>query len=362
MMTIAMTNRAALRLIENDPPTILSVATAVPRHRLAQAEIAGMASAVFDPERSEIEKLLPAFDHAEIATRYSSVPIAWFHQPHGWRERNALYIETATELLTATAEQALREADRKASDITAVIVVSTTGIATPSLDALLLNRVGLKPTVLRLPIFGLGCAGGVVGLGHAAALARTLDGDVLFLAVELCTITFRNTDMSRSNIIGTALFGDGAAGMVIGRPGSPGLRLGPAGMRTWPGMLDVMGWTVEDDGLGVLFSRDIPGIVRLRMRAAAEEFLGGYGFTLRDISGLICHPGGVKVLEAMESAFDLPPGGLAEARSVLRDYGNMSAVTVLFVLKRMIENGLAGRHLMSALGPGFSAGFQILEA
>jgi alkylresorcinol/alkylpyrone synthase len=353
---------AALRLVENDPPTILSVATGVPRHRLSQVDIAAMAAQVFDPARSEIEKLLPAFEHAQIEARYASVPLDWFHRPHGWAERNRIYLETAIDLLCVSASEALRQADRRPCDISAIVVVSTTGIATPSLDAILLNRLGLPPTALRLPIFGLGCAGGVVGLGHAAALARTLpEGDVLFLAVELCTVTFRNTDQSRSNIIGTALFGDGAAAMVIGRPGSPGLRLGPAGMRTWPGMLDVMGWTVEDDGLGVVFSRDIPGIVRLRMRAAVEAFLAECGLTTRDLAGLICHPGGVKVLEAMEQAFDLRPKGLTAAREILRDYGNMSAVTVLFVLQRMIRDGLAGRHLMSALGPGFSAGFQIIE-
>jgi len=242
------------------------------------------------------------------------------------------------------------------------VVASTTGIATPSLDAVLLNRLGLPETIVRLPIFGLGCAGGVIGLSHAAALARTLpDGDVLFLAVELCSTTFRRTDMSKSNIIGAALFGDGAAAMVIGRPGSSGLRLGSSGMHTWPDSLRVMGWEVEDDGLGVLFSRDIPTLVREEMRPAADAFLARCGLTTRDLAGYVCHPGGVKVLDALEQAFDLAPGTMAAARDILRDYGNMSAVTVLFVLQRMMRDGLAGRHLMSALGPGFSAGFQIIE-
>jgi alkylresorcinol/alkylpyrone synthase len=354
---------AALRLVENDPPTILSVATAVPRFRMTQADVVIAAGQVFDRQRSEIERLMPVFDNAGVATRHSSVPIDWYFQPHGWRERNRLYIENAVELLNDAAREALAQAGRKSSDIAAVVVASTTGIATPSLDALLLNRINLPPTILRLPIFGLGCAGGVIGLSHAAALARTLpEGDVLFLAVELCSVTFRRTDMSKSNIIGAALFGDGAAAMVIGRPGSPGLRLGPSGMHTWPDSLRVMGWDVEDDGLGVLFSRDIPALVREEMRPAADAFLARCGLTCRDLAGYVCHPGGVKVLDALEQAFDLPPGTMAEAREILRDYGNMSAVTVLFVLQRMMQRGLAGRHLMSALGPGFSAGFQIIEA
>jgi alkylresorcinol/alkylpyrone synthase len=355
--------QAALRLIENDPPTILSVATAVPRFRLQQDEVAALAPRLFDRERSEIDRLMPVFENAGIATRYSCVPVDWYLAPHGWKERNALYLDNAVELLSAAATQALDESGRRPRDIAAVVVVSTTGIATPSLDALIMNRLGLPTNIVRLPIFGLGCAGGVAGLSHAANLARTLpEGDVLFLAVELCALTFRQGDISKSNIIAAALFGDGATAMVIGRPGSPGQRLGAAGMKTWPDSLDVMGWHVEDDGLGVLFSRDIPSLVREDLRPATDDFLAGCGLSRRDLAGLVCHPGGTKVLDALEQAFGLAPGSMQAAREVLREYGNMSAVTVLFVLRRMMEQGLAGRHLMTALGPGFSAGFQILEA
>ena len=140
------------------------------------------------------------------------------------------------------------------------------------------------------------------------------------------------------------------------------MRFGPSGTHTWPDSLDVMGWHVEDDGLGVLFSRDIPSLVREDMRPAADAFLNRYGLRRADIAGLVCHPGGVKVLDALEEAFELAPGTMQDARDVLREHGNMSAVTVLFVLQRMLRRGLHGRHLMSALGPGFSAGFQLLEA
>ncbi|MEZ5831146.1 MAG: 3-oxoacyl-[acyl-carrier-protein] synthase III C-terminal domain-containing protein [Dongiaceae bacterium] len=353
---------AALRLVENDPPTILSVATAVPPFAMTQEDVAVAAAKVFDRERSDIERLMPVFNNAGVSRRHAAVPMDWYFRQHGWRERNQLYLDNATELLTKVATEALAEAGRKTSDIAAVVVASTTGIATPSLDAVLLNRLNLPETILRMPIFGLGCAGGVIGLSHAAALARTVpDGDVLFLVVELCSTTFRRTDMSKSNIIGSALFGDGAAAMVIGRPSSSGLRLGPSGMQTWPDSLRVMGWDVEDDGLGVLFSRDIPSLVRDEMRPAVDAFLARCDLTTRDLAGYVCHPGGVKVLDALEQAFDLAPGTMIEAREVLRDYGNMSAVTVLFVLRRMMQRGLAGRYLMSALGPGFSAGFQIIE-
>ena len=354
---------ATIRLLENDPPTILSVATAVPDFRLDQRDVASVALRLFDRDKSEIERLMPVFENAGIASRYSCVPFEWYAQPHGWKERNALYLEHATRLLCDAARRALAAAGRKPTDIAGIVAVSTTGIATPSLDALMINELGLLSDVQRLPIFGLGCAGGVIGLGHAATMARQLDhGDVLFVAVELCSLTFRRDDLSKSNIVGSALFGDGAAAIVIGRPGSSGVRFGPAGTHTWHDSEDVMGWHVEDDSLGVLFSRDIPSLVRSDMGAAADGFLARCGLGRRDIAGLVCHPGGIKVLDALEETFGLELGAMSEARDVLREYGNMSAVTVLFVLERMLKRGLAGRHLMSALGPGFSAGFQLLEA
>lgn len=344
-------------------PTLLSIAVATPPHQLDQAAVTAMAPALFDRQHSNIDHLMPVFENAGIERRYSCVPLDWYRHRHGWAERNQLYLEHARTLLVQAAEDALRSASRLPREIAAVVIASTTGIATPSLDALLMNELDLPSHVLRLPIFGLGCAGGVIGLSHAVNLARQLhQGDVLFLAVELCGLTFRQGDMSNSNIVAAALFGDGAAALVIGRPGSDGLRFGPSGMQTWPQSLDVMGWRVCDDGLGVLFSRDIPTLVRQQMRPAADAFLARCGLELRDVDGLICHPGGAKVLDALEDCFDLAPGSLSVARQVLREYGNMSAVTVLFVLQRMLSKGLSGRHLMSALGPGFSAGFQMIDA
>lgn len=344
-------------------PTILSIATAVPPFCLEQSSVAAMAPQLFDPDRSDVARLMPVFSHAGIERRHSCVPLDWYRQPHGWEERNNLYLKHAVALLKAAAAEALERAARQARDIAAVVTVSTTGIATPALDAVLMNELGLSSNIRRLPIFGLGCAGGVVGLSHAADIARAHpDGDTLFLVVELCALTFRQGDMSNSNIVATALFGDGAAAMVLGRPGSDGVRLTHSGMHTWPDSLDVMGWHVADDGLGVLFSRDIPTLVRQDMRLAAEQFLARHELSLEDITGFVCHPGGMKVLDALEDIFALPRGGLGAARDILRHYGNMSAATVMFVLQRMLQDGLSGRHMMSALGPGFSVGFQLLEA
>jgi alkylresorcinol/alkylpyrone synthase len=214
--------------------------------------------------------------------------------------------------------------------------------------------------VQRLPIFGLGCAGGVIGLSRAATIAASMPAKaVLFLVVELCSLTFRRGDTAKSNMVAAALFGDGAAAAVL-RCGGEGPAVVAAGERTWPQTLDIMGWDVAEDGLKPVFSRDIPRLVMTKMGKAARDFLGDHGLTLGDIDRFVCHPGGPKVIDALEHAFELSPGVLGDARTVLRDYGNMSAASVLFVLERALESRWR-RGLMTALGPGFTAGFVVLS-
>ncbi|MBI3707816.1 MAG: type III polyketide synthase, partial [Proteobacteria bacterium] len=312
-------------------PRLLALATAVPSIRLRQEDVIARARSLFNGRRSEIDRLLPVFDNAGISTRYSCVPIDWYERDHGWAERTRLYIENAVALLEQAARDCLTRAGCAFDAVDAIVSVSTTGIATPSLDALLLDRLPFRRDVARLPIFGLGCAGGVLGLARAAQLARAVPGmRVLFLVVELCALTFRKIDQSKSNVVAAALFGDGAAAALVG----PGLNghageplIAASGEYTWPDSLDVMGWHVEDDGLGVLFSRDIPTLVRGQFRTALDQFLAKQGQTIADIDAFVCHPGGAKVVTAFEEALELPQGELWPAREVLRDYGNMSAPT-----------------------------------
>jgi alkylresorcinol/alkylpyrone synthase len=222
-----------------------------------------------------------------------------------------------------------------------------------------------RPETERTPIFGLGCAGGVLGLARAAAMAAAKpQSRVLLLVVELCGLTFRYQDRSKSNLVATALFGDGAAAAVVScrdeYADEP--RLGPWGEHTWPDSLDVMGWEVADDGLKVLFSRDIPTLVRQDLRAVVDRFLVTNNASLSDIAGFVCHPGGAKVLDALEDCFELQRGDLKHARDVLRDHGNMSAATVLFVLRETLDAKARGPQLMTTMGPGFTAGLMVLEA
>ncbi|HYL27617.1 MAG TPA: 3-oxoacyl-[acyl-carrier-protein] synthase III C-terminal domain-containing protein [Candidatus Nitrosotalea sp.] len=354
--------RAAGTLPTERSATILGVATAVPPFVLGQREVMRRIELALGPRSREIVRLLPMFGNTGIETRYSCVPIEWYEKVHDWPERNQVYLDSAIDLLESATHGALERAGRRPEDIDAIVAVSTTGIATPSLDALLMERMNLRRDVQRLPIFGLGCAGGTIGLARAAAVARTNPGAlVLFLVVELCALCFRRDDFSKSNIVATALFGDGAAAALVSSEGN-GAKIVTGGEYTWPDSLDVMGWEVTSEGFKAIFSRDIPELVTTKLNEVVVTFLAQYGLSLRDIDSFICHPGGAKVIDALEAAFELEAGALRSARDVLRDYGNMSAATVMFVLERALADPKPwNRALVSALGPGFTAGFTLLE-
>ena len=339
---------------------LLALKSAVPPYVLEQKDVVVRAGQLFG-ERRDVERLMPIFTNTGIERRYSCVPIDWYNQEHGWRDRTALYVENAVDLLEKVARGLLADAGLGLDEIDGIVVSSTTGIATPSLDALVIERLGLRRDIRRLPIFGLGCAGGVTGLSRAADLAAARPGSrVMFLVVELCALTFRKNDLTKSNFVATALFGDGAAGAILSTDGK-GPAFAAGGEYTWPNSLDIMGWEVEEDGLKALFSQSIPTLVANDFTTILNAFLARNDLKLGDIDRFACHPGGAKVLDALEDAFQIGRGALVESRSVLRDYGNMSAVTALFVLERMDWRKQGQRILMSALGPGFSSVLQVLE-
>ena len=348
---------------------VYATATAYPSYVMGQKEVEAQAERVFGHNPKYFRRMAAAYGNAGVETRHSCVPLEWYAEPHGWPERMRLFEDNAIALLTEAAGHCLAVADVPAKDIAATVTVSSTGVVTPSLDSLLQEPLGLNPNVQRLPVFGLGCAGGVIGLSRAAALATAEPGRwVLFLCVELCGLTFRKGDDSKANLIGTAIFGDGAAAVLLRVPeqgaGSDRRALASVqawGEHTWPGSRDIMGWKVEGDGLGVVFSRDIPALVRSELRPVTDAFLQANALTLEDLDGVLCHPGGEKVLAALEEALDLPDDALRHARSILKEKGNMSAVTVLAVLDRALNSGDCGQHLMTALGPGFAAGMALVD-
>jgi alkylresorcinol/alkylpyrone synthase len=345
-------------------PRLAAIATAVPPYVLEQKDVALRVRAMFGDE-SLVERLMPVFANSGIERRYSCVPVEWYYERHDWIDRNRIYVESALQLLERATLEALARAGARLDDVDAIVCVSTTGIATPSLDALLVERMGFRRSVQRLPIFGLGCAGGALGLARAATVARDLGTLTLFLVVELCALSFRRDDVTKSNIVATALFGDGAAAALL-TPQARGPAVTGSGEYLFEDTLDVMGWDVAADGLRAIFSRDIPALVEKRFRTVLDAYLARTGLTLADVDAVLPHPGGVKVLAALERAFGLKPGALDDSRAVLREYGNMSAATVMFVLERSLSRGLLHdgdwrRALVTAMGPGFTAGFVTLE-
>ena len=339
-------------------PRLLGLKSAVPPFVIAQADAAQYAQKLFG-EVANMSRMIPVFANTGIDRRYSCVPIEWYLGDHGWVDRTDLYVSSAVDLLEEVTLKLLDETGLRADQLDGIVLVSTTGVATPSLDALLIERMKLRRDIQRLPIFGLGCAGGVIGLTRAAQLAQVQPGSkILFLAVELCALTFRKNDISKSNIVATALFGDGAAGAILSTDGE-GPEVGPAGEYTWPNSLEVMGWDMAEDGRKARFAKSIPDLVAQDFRKLLDEFLLRHDISLSDISGFACHPGGAKVLDALEDAMDMQRGDLKESRGVLRDFGNMSAVTALFVAERMRLMGQ--QTLMTALGPGFTSVFLMLD-
>jgi alkylresorcinol/alkylpyrone synthase len=340
-----------------DGPRVLSTATAVPPHRVEQREIKEFARGLFAGKFWDLERLLPIFDNGLVEARYFCQPLEWFEREWSFPERNALYVEHALELSEKAARRCLDRAGVEPEEVGALFFVSTTGISTPSLDVKLLFELGLSPNLKRIPVWGLGCAGGAAGVARAADYARAYPDElVLVVAVELCSLTFQVGDSSKSNLVASSLFADGAAAVLLG-PGDGPEILG-SHATTWPNTEDVMGWDLVETGLKVRFARSVPQIVRTRTRATVEEACKKHGLAPEDLRHLVVHPGGAKVLDAYEEALLLEPGSLALPREVLREYGNMSSVSVLFVLERFLESYLPGSGeygAISALGPGFSA-------
>jgi len=342
--------------------SLLSLATAVPPHVVAQERAKDLARRVWGGRASLFEKLSGVFDNAGIARRNLVAPPEWYEKPHGWEDRNTVYLEAAQSLFEEVAAAAIEKAGLTPDQIDGVVTVSSTGIATPSLEARVGPRLGLRPDVQRVPIFGLGCAGGVNGLATAARLASADPGsNWLFVTVETCSISIRLDSDDPAAVVATALFGDGAAAAVV-RSGAHCIgRITGAAEKLWPNTQRIMGWNVEDPGLGVVFDRAIPPFVEENMAPAVDEMLASLGRTRSDVDRFCCHPGGAKVVDAIETSLELPQGELNLEREVLHDHGNMSAPTVLFVLERLIERGLPKNVMLTAFGPGFTCAGLMLK-
>jgi alkylresorcinol/alkylpyrone synthase len=335
---------------------LVSVATAVPPNVLSQSDVAAAANQCFGGRYDEFERLARVFKSSGIRRRHAVRPIDWYLTPLGWPERTNAYLEGACDLFVDATKRALDAAELTAGEVDTIVTISSTGIATPSLEARVAGRLGFRPDVERVPVFGLGCAGGVSGFSIASRLACSRPGSVVLLvAVEVCTLAFRLDELTKANVVATALFGDGAAACVLRAYDGGVAAVEMSGQHTWPDTLDIMGWRIDPQGFGVIFDREIPPFAQQHIAPAISGILARAGLALEDVDRFACHPGGAKVITALELALSLEQGSLDHERAVLADYGNMSAPTALFVLDRIIQGGLPSRTLLTAMGPGFTA-------
>lgn len=368
---------------------LAGMSTVVPDAKLPQTLVLDWARRTLGSKFAQFERMSKAFDNAGIRTRYAVADMSWFETPKSWPERNSVYLEGATRLFINAATTALEDAGWEADEVDAIVTVSSTGIATPTLEARAYLEMGFREDVARIPVFGLGCAGGVSGMAIARDFAAVHEGTrVLMVAVEACTVSFCSGTPRKADIIGSAIFGDGAAAVCVtsennsvnghnghdgrnghngynghngqtGRHGHNGNKIfiGKGSQKMWPDTLSIMGWEVDEDSLGVVFDKSIPSFTEDNFSSAVSGALAKLGKDISDIDRFVCHPGGTKVLQAIEQCLELQPDSLDEEREVLRNFGNMSAPTVMFVLKQVLDNEQTGDMLMCALGPGFTASF-----
>jgi len=340
----------------NHKAALVSLATSVPPNLMHQGQVLAAARDILGHRFPEFETLSSVFANTGVINRYGVKPIEWYFDRRGWPERTEAFLEGAEALFIDVARKAIERAELRADEIDTVVTVCSTGIATPTLEARIAGKIGFRPDVSRVPLFGLGCAGGVTGLSVAARLAHARPGsNVLLVAIELCTLAVRHDELTKANVVAASLFGDGAAAAVLRAGDGGATRVEAAGEHLWPDTLGIMGWKIDPEGFGVIFQRTIPDFVAANMNPAVTGILARMDLSLADIGRFICHPGGAKVVSALERAFALNQGVLDHERSVLADYGNMSGPTVLFVLERVRAEGLPPRSLLTSLGPGFTA-------
>lgn len=336
--------------------------------RTDQQEVKQYAKNLFAPSFPQVERMLSAFDNTEIKTRNFCKPLEYYSSVHSFQEQNAEYIRLSLEYSVKAIEACIASAKINKEEITDIIFISTTGLATPSLDALIINKMRLNQNISRTPVFGLGCAGGVAGFSKANILAKANpDAVVLLVAVELCSLTFLRNDYSKSNFIGSSLFADGTAALIITGDNHANktkneIKFLATQSKLYYDTEDVMGWEFLDTGFKVLFSQDIPTIIAKNINHDVTSFLEKNNLKITDIKNFIFHPGGKKVLTAYEEALKVDGDFLKNTREVMNDNGNMSSPTVLYVLERFFSKGFEnGYGLMVSMGPGFSSEMALLQ-
>ncbi len=335
-------------------PQILSIATALPKHMLTQDGV----MAVLDARGTLPPRIAGILRNSGIERRFLAMSPEYYLEERSWADRAAVYENVAASLFREATTDALKRAALSPQDIGQIVFVSTTGTMTPSLPSRMIADMGFAPDTRTLPLFGYGCAGGVLGLSLAADLYRASpEKPVLLVCLELCSLAYDHDQMGKKDMIALALFADGCAAAVVGNGKGPAIAA--ATQHVWPDTQDMMGWEISDTGFDLVLSRDIPTFVTRDFAPFTDQFMQAHGVAKASMVEPACHPGGGRVVDALAGYFgsDLPA-----TRAVLRDHGNMSSPTVLFVLKTMLDAGpLTGPTLVTALGPGFTGALALLR-
>lgn len=349
-------------------PVLATVARTLPPHYYPQVDLSRAMQGLWQGRAGYSQSRVDALHGSvQVRGRHLAVPLEEYPALDTFAKRNTVWARESLRLGGLAVSDAVTRAGLALTDIDVLCFVSTTGVATPSIDAQLVNSLGLRPDVKRLPLFGLGCAGGVAGTARVSDLLRGFpDATGVLVAVELCSLTVQRGDISVGNVIACGLFGDGAAAVALrgGATGAAGPRVLDSRAVFYPGTEDVMGWDVLDSGFKVRLSADVPNMVTRHARRDVDAFLASHGLTRGDITHWVAHTGGPKVLEAFEAALELPDAALARSWESLRSIGNLSSVSVLCVLADLLQADEAQAGdlgLMMALGPGFCLEMVLLQ-
>jgi len=355
--------------VSNRDPAILSIGRALPANYVDQETLTAALTSAWAEQHFNGERLGQIHRAAMVSGRHLALPLPEYAALDSFGKRNEAFVRVALEVGERAVRDGLDRAGLAPADVDHLYFVTTTGLSTPSLDARLANRLGLPARVRRTPIFGLGCLGGAAGVARACDALRAWPDEVaLLLSVELCSLTLQKEDLSMANVIATGLFGDGAAAVVLGG----GARGAPRGLPRvvatrsvlYPETEWVMGWEIVDEGFKILLSAKVPEVVAAHIGDDVDRFLAEHGLARRDVRHWLAHTGGPKVLEAIRGALGLPEAALARSYRSLRELGNLSSASVLFVLGDQLDSGEAREGdvgLLAALGPGFSAELALLR-
>jgi alkylresorcinol/alkylpyrone synthase len=346
---------------------ILATSTAFPPHYYTQREFLDALLPYWgqDPKVASIVERLHL--RTGVDGRYFSRRLEEYLALDTWGKTNDAWIEVAVDLGERAIDCAVKQAGLRADQLRAIFFVSVTGIASPSIDARLVNRMHLAPNIRRNPIFGLGCVAGAAGLARAADYVRAYPDQIaVLLSVELCSLTWQRDDKSVANLISVGLFGDGAAAVLVAGDNIP--RRGPRILASdrvfYPNTEDVMGWSISEKGFNIVLSPDVPKVVVENLGPNVDAFLAAHGMTRRDIGSWIMHTGGPKVLEATAESLGLTREDLAVSWEALRRVGNLSSASVLVVLDEIMKHRRPApgtRSILAAMGPGFCAEMLLLE-